>query len=57
MNGSFYDLTSDPDELTNAYDDPKYADQVADLKQQLDDLIKYYDDDSDRSVMAGRLAV
>ena len=47
----FYDLTSDPDELTNRYDDPKYADQVADLKQQLDDLIKFYDDDSEMSVM------
>ena len=47
----FYDLAADPDELTNRYNDPTYADRVADLKQQLNHLIEFYDDNSDRKVM------
>tara|TARA_R110002049_G_scaffold309268_1_gene519524 strand:- start:34910 stop:36457 length:1548 start_codon:yes stop_codon:yes gene_type:complete len=43
----FYDLQADPDELTNAYNDPKYAEPIAELKQELEKLIKRYDDDSD----------
>jgi arylsulfatase A-like enzyme len=34
----FYDLDNDPDELTNEYNNPKYADQVAELKAQLEEL-------------------
>ena len=47
----FYDLQADPDELTNGYNDPKYADQIADLKKQLVGLIKQYEDDSDMAMM------
>jgi arylsulfatase A-like enzyme len=42
----FYDLEKDPDELTNAYSDPEYAEVVADLKVQLEGLQKKYEDDS-----------
>ncbi|MEQ8219914.1 MAG: sulfatase [Arenibacter sp.] len=31
----FYDLKQDPKEMNNAYDDPKYKDIIADLKEQL----------------------
>ena len=34
----FYDLDNDPDELTNEYNNPKYADQVGELKAQLEEL-------------------
>ncbi len=42
-----YDLVKDPDELTNEYDNPEYADKVAELKTELERLRKEYDDDSD----------
>ncbi|PKA99682.1 putative sulfatase [Flavobacteriaceae bacterium MAR_2009_75] len=31
----FYDLKEDPKEMNNAYDDPEYADVIADLKEEL----------------------
>ena len=31
----FYDLKNDPNEMNNAYKDPKYQDVIADLKKQL----------------------
>jgi arylsulfatase A-like enzyme len=37
-----YDRKNDPQELNNVFNDPEYADVVADLKQQLADLrVKY----------------
>jgi len=45
----FYDLERDPDELTNAYGDPAYAEIIAETKKQLKDLQEYYEDDSDFS--------
>ena len=33
----------------NGYDDPKYAEQVAALKQELDRLQEFYEDNSDMS--------
>ena len=46
----FYDLESDPDELTNEYDNPAYATQIAEMKGELDRLRELYDDDSDVAV-------
>ena len=46
----FYDLKNDPDELTNQYNNPAYADKVAELKTELERLRKHYDDTSDMSV-------
>lgn len=43
----FYDLEKDPDEKTNLYNNPEYAEQVAMMKEELKGLIEYYDDDSD----------
>jgi arylsulfatase A-like enzyme len=37
-----YDLEKDPDEMKSIYDDPKYKDQVAELKQELDRLRTHY---------------
>jgi arylsulfatase A-like enzyme len=48
----FYDLENDPDELTNQYNNAAYANQIADLKTELDRLRKHYDDDSDVSVQS-----
>lgn len=48
----FYDLQEDPDELTNAYDDPVYASVVADLKVQLKELQESYRDDSVTAVLS-----
>ncbi len=42
----FYDLEKDPDELTNLYNDPAYADTIADVKKQLEALRTHYDDDT-----------
>ena len=47
----FYDLEADPDELMNQYKNPYYADEVAEMKQKLEELRKKYDDDSDVSEM------
>lgn len=46
----FYDLDKDPDELTNQYNNPEYADAIAEMKTELERLRKVYDDDSDVSV-------
>jgi len=48
----FYDLAEDPDELTNRYRDPEYADVIARLKPELERLRKHYRDDTDVSVMS-----
>ncbi len=45
----FYDLASDPDELTNQFNNPQYADQIADLKSELRRLEELYQDNSDRT--------
>jgi arylsulfatase A-like enzyme len=47
----FYDLASDPDELTNQYSNPKYASVIAKLKTDLEGLRSDYADDTDISVM------
>ena len=47
----FYDLERDPDELSNRYADPKYADTIASLKRDLDRLRTTYKDNSDVRVM------
>lgn len=47
----FYDLKEDPDELTNQYENPEYASQIAQMKAELQRLRVHYDDDSDVSVM------
>ena len=44
-----YDLEKDPDELTNVYANPKYADEVSRLKKRLKELRDQYKDDSDVS--------
>ncbi len=50
----FYDLENDPDELTNQYGNPDYADKIAALKQELERLRTHYDDDSDVSVKSSK---
>ena len=47
----FYDLQNDPDELTNLYNNPDYADEIAKMKQELKRLRTQYDDDSDVAVL------
>ncbi|MCA9085593.1 MAG: DUF4976 domain-containing protein, partial [Planctomycetaceae bacterium] len=46
-----YDLQKDPEELTNVYGQPEYAQVTADLKAQLIALQKQYNEDFDMSVM------
>ncbi len=46
----FYDLKTDPDELSNLYEDPKYAALIKKTKRQLSQLQKHYADNSDISV-------
>lgn len=46
----FYDLENDPDELTNQYSNPEYANQIAQMKQELERLRELYQDNSDVSV-------
>lgn len=46
----FYDLQEDPDELTNQYENPAYADRIAEMKVELERLRTEYQDDSDVSV-------
>ncbi len=41
----FYDLTTDPNEMDNRYDDPAYKDVIADLKNELQDLRKSLNED------------
>ena len=37
-----YDLEKDPDELTSVYEDPEYANVVAELKAELERLREHY---------------
>ncbi|MEM7010643.1 MAG: sulfatase [Verrucomicrobiota bacterium] len=46
----FYDLENDPDENTNQYNNPEYADTIKGIKSQLEALRVKYDDDSDVSL-------
>lgn len=46
----FYDLKSDPDEYNNLYNNPEYQTLVKRLKNQLKNLEKKYEDDSDMTV-------
>jgi len=45
-----YDLKSDPDELKNLYEDPKFAKLRQRMKARLEHLVDHYEDDSDTSV-------
>jgi arylsulfatase A-like enzyme len=45
----FYDLKTDPDELTNLYHNSSFQKLIAQHKQQLDALEVHYEDDTDRS--------
>ena len=42
----FYDLETDPDELTNLYDNPEYADRIESIKSGLEALRAHYGDDT-----------
>lgn len=46
----FYDLQEDPDELTNQYTNPAYAERIAEMKVELKRLRNEYQDDSDVAV-------
>ena len=46
----FYDLKTDPDELSNEYSNPKYTVEIERLKKRLVKLREKYKDDSDVSV-------
>jgi arylsulfatase A-like enzyme len=48
----FYNLDSDPDEQTNLYGKPEYANQIAALKMELQRLQEQYEDETDRSEMS-----
>ena len=45
----FYDLQTDPDELNNGYSHPANGEIVAQLKTELDELARHYEDHSDMS--------
>lgn len=45
----FYDLEADPQEQRSQYDNPVYAEEVARLKEKLEELGEHYGDDSDVS--------
>ena len=45
-----YDLEKDPDELTNLYGKPEYADLAGELKRDLVELREHYGDNTDTSV-------
>lgn len=47
----FYDLKNDPDEVTNQYGNPKYANEIASLKGKLKELKKKYSDDTETAEM------
>lgn len=47
----FYDLQSDPDEITNRYLDPEYQDQIKIMKTELSRLQNIYGDETDFSEM------
>ena len=42
----FYDLKTDPDELTNLYGKPAHAEKIAGIKKQLEELRGHYGDDT-----------
>ena len=44
-----YDLKNDPDELTNQYSNPEYANEIKRLKSRLTELRQQYKDESDVS--------
>lgn len=44
-----YDRAKDPNETNNVYDDPEYAQVVADMKQKLEELRKKYKDSDELS--------
>jgi len=44
-----FDLEKDPNEMTNIYDDPAYADVQADLHKQLEDLRTKYEDSDEQN--------
>jgi arylsulfatase A-like enzyme len=46
----FYDLKSDPEELTNSYSDPQYAARIKQTKRALEELRTHYEDDSNVSL-------
>lgn len=48
----FYDLQEDPDELTNQYNNPAYADRIAQMKVELERLRTEYQDNSDVAVQS-----
>ncbi|MEP3481776.1 MAG: sulfatase [Fuerstiella sp.] len=48
----FYDLQEDPDELTNQYNNPAYADRIAEMKVELERLRTEYQDNSDVAVQS-----
>jgi arylsulfatase A-like enzyme len=47
----FYDLQTDPDELSNLYNDPSHRDKITEMKQRLAALRDKYEDDSNVSEM------
>jgi len=47
----FYDLEKDPDETSNEYGNPNYADIITKMKKDLEALRVKYKDDSDMSAM------
>ena len=46
----FYDLVNDPDELTNQYNNPDYAERIAEMKIELERQRNHYQDNSDVAV-------
>ncbi len=46
----FYDLQEDPDELSNLYNSPSHAKQIAKMKAKLKAIREHYQDDSDVAV-------
>ena len=48
----FYDLEKDPDELSNQYESPEYAEVIKQLKQQLVELQERYGENTDMREMS-----
>lgn len=47
----FYDLETDPDELQNEYNNPKYAAMIATIHEEFVNLRQHYKDESETGVM------
>jgi arylsulfatase A-like enzyme len=47
----FYDLKNDPQELANQYENPQYANDIAQMKARLKQLTQRYGDETDTSEM------